>query len=598
VSIPSPYFASAAPPISTSNDVTDATQAPLDATAQVAPDPTASAYPGAWVIEVDPSLIEKEETPGTTYSGSAPLFSLRDALLIAWLTGSLIFLTWVTHHIVSFNRLVRRGSAASPELQATVRRLANDLGLRSVPRVTLVPGAVSPMIWAVGRAPLLVFPSRLLDRLDRRQRDALILHELAHVARRDHWVRVLELVTTALFWWHPVVWWARREIHETEEQCCDAWVVWATGGENRTYAMALVQTLEFCSQARAALPVAASGIGPVPHLRRRLTMIMKGKTPRSMSWAGACAVLGLGLLLPLAPVQAGPRVDDAEEAAPQDSRDQQIEVLRKAIRALEEKRDADKPSDAKRPKADPADIKKARKDIERIENEVRQKRNDLREAEHRLQEARNRLDLTEGRTPRSSNVSVTPRIAVVPGGADVEARVISGLPGGKGDDPRVIRLDPTGKGGDGVQVIRVQPDGSGEKRIRTHIVEPGVASGKMDLESRLERLIKEVEEIRREMRRQPPRTDTRPDPIGPVPPTPGRPVSPRLRVDSTPPAEVPAIPHTPAVTPVKPIPPVPPKPPTNLDPEPTDTLPPVTPPAELPPPPPPPPPPTNDDPEK
>jgi len=41
-----------------------------------------------------------------------------------------------------------------------------------------------------------------------------------------------KIVVIGLYWWHPVVWWALREIHEAEEQCCDAWVVWvlAAGG--------------------------------------------------------------------------------------------------------------------------------------------------------------------------------------------------------------------------------------------------------------------------------------------------------------------------------------------------------------------------------
>src|SRR5262249_27229012 len=47
--------------------------------------------------------------------------------------------------------------------------------------------------------------------------------------------------------------------------------------------------------------------GQVPHLRRRLTMIVQAKTPRSLSWPGCLMVLGLGLgLLPLVPVQAQP----------------------------------------------------------------------------------------------------------------------------------------------------------------------------------------------------------------------------------------------------------------------------------------------------
>src|SRR5262249_39840269 len=158
----------------------------------------------------------------------------------------------------------------------------------------LVPGVLSPMLWPIGRAPRLLFPAKLLDQLDGEQRTTLLVHELAHYRRRDHWVRLMEAVALGLYWWHPVAWWARHALREAEEECCDAWVVWALAGAHRAYATALLQTVAFFSRARCSLPAAASGIGQVRHLRRRLTMIMQRKTPRSLSRAGLLAVLGLG----------------------------------------------------------------------------------------------------------------------------------------------------------------------------------------------------------------------------------------------------------------------------------------------------------------
>src|SRR5712671_6520987 len=62
---------------------------------------------------------------------------------------------------------------------------------------------------------------------------------------------------------------------------------------------------DFLSQSRSALPVAASGIGQVHFLRRRLTMILRGRTPKALSSVGWLAVVGLGaLVLPLLPTWA------------------------------------------------------------------------------------------------------------------------------------------------------------------------------------------------------------------------------------------------------------------------------------------------------
>jgi beta-lactamase regulating signal transducer with metallopeptidase domain len=201
-----------------------------------------------------------------------------------------------------FHRLLRFAEPAPAWLRDEVVELASRLGSDRPPSVWLVPGRLSPMLWAMSGTPRLLLPAELLATLTAEQRATLLLHELAHYRRGDHWVRLLEMLTTGLYWWNPVVWWARAELREAEEQCCDAWVVWALPGAGRTYATALLECLDFLSDSRSPLPVGASGIGRLADLKRRLTMILSGKTPRRLTWAGCLAVLGLGLFfLPMWP---------------------------------------------------------------------------------------------------------------------------------------------------------------------------------------------------------------------------------------------------------------------------------------------------------
>jgi hypothetical protein len=176
------------------------------------------------------------------------------------------------------------------------------------------------MLWAIGGPPRLFVPAELLSLLSVEQLDTLLLHELAHLRRRDHWVRVLEFVVMGLYWWHPAVWYARRELREAEEQCCDAWVVSTLPGAGRTYASALVDTLDFLSLAQPAVPPLASGLGQIADLKRRLTMIMGGTTPRSLTWPGCLAVLCLAAFLPMLPAQ--PPSDDAIEIQKDDGKSQ------------------------------------------------------------------------------------------------------------------------------------------------------------------------------------------------------------------------------------------------------------------------------------
>ena len=223
-----------------------------------------------------------------------------------WLAGSVAWFAWVTLCLVRFQRLLRCATPAPPELQEQARALAARLGLRRGPAVWLIPGPLPPMIWAAFGPARLLFPAQLLVRLDADGRAALLAHELAHLRRRDHWVRWLELLAVGLYWWCPLSWWARRQLQVHEEECCDAWVVAEL--PPRAYASAILETIDFLADAWPRLPAAASGLGRLPSLKKRLTAIMQRSTPRRLSRAGWLAVLACAALLPVRPTPARPAV--------------------------------------------------------------------------------------------------------------------------------------------------------------------------------------------------------------------------------------------------------------------------------------------------
>lgn len=193
-----------------------------------------------------------------------------------WLLGGCIVALVDVTRIVRMQRRIRRGpSVIGPQLAPRVSDVARRLGVR-VPPIRVIDGIASPAIWAIWR-PMLLWPAQLqLDGLGERALAGLLVHELAHIRRRDHWVGWLELLGQCLWWWNPLFWYVRHQLRENAELACDAWVVELYPAGRRAYAEAL---LAVCENAigRFVCPTPAVGAWRDGRrlLERRLTMILQ-----------------------------------------------------------------------------------------------------------------------------------------------------------------------------------------------------------------------------------------------------------------------------------------------------------------------------------
>jgi WD40 repeat protein/beta-lactamase regulating signal transducer with metallopeptidase domain len=262
---------------------------------------TASVPPSAPAAKAETetaSTAAPVEVPASRWPGLAQL------LAYIWLGGALVFYLRIGWRLFSFHRLLRHAKEAPALLQQEAERLAKEIGLSRCPKVWLVPGPVPPLLWVAGVRARMYFPASLLEHLDGAGRSAMLVHELAHLARRDHWVRWVELIVAGLYWWYPLVWLACRRLQAAEEECCDAWVVSTLPGYGAAYAGALLETVDFLSHRPSPLPPVASGFGRIHHLKRRLAMIVHGSPPRSLSLAGKLLIIALLLAPPLIPTRA------------------------------------------------------------------------------------------------------------------------------------------------------------------------------------------------------------------------------------------------------------------------------------------------------
>ena len=224
------------------------------------------------------------------------------ALCGVWIAGAVWFLCQNLWRVSSFRKLtavLEDDAAMTEELQG----VALALGIPNPPRIVLLDAVCTPMLWGIGPWLTIVFPKPLWNSLTRSQRATLLAHELAHFGRGDHWVRLLELVTGILFWWHPVHRWAAREIELAEEECCDSWVVDSLASTPRTYAEALLAALDYISEGTIQRPAVSTGVSQMPVLQQRLRHILDKTGMHAHSNMGLMIVGFICLfLVPLHPI--------------------------------------------------------------------------------------------------------------------------------------------------------------------------------------------------------------------------------------------------------------------------------------------------------
>ena len=120
----------------------------------------------------------------------------------------------------------------------------------------------------------------------------IFCHELAHLKRRDHVSGLFAEILTALFPWHPLLWWTKARLAKLSEQACDDWVL-AAGQSGVDYAETLLGLT-----AQKQMAFVPTVIGKEKTMSTRIRRIIKDRCgdPR----VGARWMAGVSLLAILA----------------------------------------------------------------------------------------------------------------------------------------------------------------------------------------------------------------------------------------------------------------------------------------------------------
>jgi len=130
--------------------------------------------------------------------------------------------------LVLMARLVsRRALFINPELQMLADGLAQQFG-GAPPRVRLYPSD-RPLALTCGfRKPIILLSSWMVAHLDRRELEAVLVHELEHVARHDYLVIWVATILRDAFFYLPTSWIAYRQLQHEKELACDDFTVGVT----------------------------------------------------------------------------------------------------------------------------------------------------------------------------------------------------------------------------------------------------------------------------------------------------------------------------------------------------------------------------------
>jgi beta-lactamase regulating signal transducer with metallopeptidase domain len=276
----------------------DLSQGPLVVPAEVPRDRAA-----AEIIDAETSVSAltisapiAREVVQPVYALPAQSYLVENVAVFGWTIGALLLLVFTIRGVLRQRRIVRNSSPAPAHLLAEVDRVARYLGLQP-PKAAVSVQISTPVLCCLGR-PRLLWPASISEPETVAHCEGIVAHELAHLARRDHYFLYAELVVAVCCWWNPLMWIIRRRLRETRELACDAVALSVVQQPRCDYARRLLALSVSRSDSLVVAPAFGAGILSRRFLKRRLTMVFDERVDGRVSLAGvalAAVLIAVGL---------------------------------------------------------------------------------------------------------------------------------------------------------------------------------------------------------------------------------------------------------------------------------------------------------------
>ncbi|MGX5173881.1 M56 family metallopeptidase [Aliikangiella sp. IMCC44653] len=146
--------------------------------------------------------------------------------------------------------------------------------------------------------PKVIIPSHIIKQFSLQQLIPIVLHEVAHIQRRDTWASMLQELIAVIFWWSPIIRILNKRIHIDRELACDLRA--AKKISSKLYAQSLVD----CARIMVTKKKSILAMGLFSQKKELLQRVEQVLMSRKIIQPSAWLVLGVCLTLSLITVGA------------------------------------------------------------------------------------------------------------------------------------------------------------------------------------------------------------------------------------------------------------------------------------------------------
>ncbi len=185
-------------------------------------------------LMAEPRSLKHSRWAFAKLAGPLSMFSV-------YLAGVMFCIVRLGHRYWRVRQLVSRASIvdAGP-VYDQLTAASQKLSMRRKPELRLSADSNAPFALGAFR-PVIVLPEKMVAQLESEKQQIVIAHELVHVRRLDLVVGWAEVLLSTLWWFHPAMWWLKRSLRRTREDCCDDVLIASQLAQPERYCETLIE---------------------------------------------------------------------------------------------------------------------------------------------------------------------------------------------------------------------------------------------------------------------------------------------------------------------------------------------------------------------